>query len=136
MIEDVIHGRKDPPVAYNDGDQSPVSGDEATMLSNKGLSYADNSPGQLPWMSELCRVLWYGYNRGLMEILKNKTSEEIKILMKKRESFALTGVVTHVVQGAHVFGYPNGPARFEVPAEENFEDLKEDFKQCLFSLLS
>ena len=103
MVQDVNLGRMDPPVAYDDGDQSPVSGKDAPILHAKWGLYHDYCPFRCRWLSELCMNLWGGKYDKVMEILENKTDEEIEMLMKKRESFALTGVLTHVVQGAKIF---------------------------------
>ena len=66
----------------------------------------------------------------MRNILEDKTEDEIQMLMKKRESHALAGVVSHVVNGAMLL-------------DESEEDIYSkvlmhelEHKKCLYHLLS
>ena len=66
----------DPPVTYDDGDQSPLKGEKAQFLRNQWAEGMDYNPSTNPWVSDWCKVLWCGDYQGMMDILRNKTEEE------------------------------------------------------------
>ena len=50
--QDVLFGRMDPPVSYDDGDQSPLKGEAAQFLRNQWAEGMDYNPTNNPWLSD------------------------------------------------------------------------------------
>ena len=99
---DILSGKMQPPVTYDDGDQSPVTDyhGQQIMRAKWVTCFSDYNPLATPWMSDWSRVLFCGDYEGMMDILKDKTEEEVQMLLKKREHFGSFGALFHLVFGA------------------------------------
>ena len=135
--QDVLHGRMDPPVSYDDGDQSPLKGEKAQFLRNQWAEGMDYNPSTNPWVSDWCKVLWCGDYQGMMDILRNKTEEETKKLLMKRETFLSVCSVLHVVIGAKNLCTENDPNLRNVQLHaQRTMNVRKEYKKCLLRLLS
>ena len=122
---DILLGKIAAPVFYDDGDQSPVTDSYGQMLLRIEWSQYFNQVNPIisPWLSDWSLVLFCGEYQGMLEILSNKTEEEIKMLLKKRESYANLGSVYFVVIGASRV------------MSEYIVDHMENYKKCLLHLI-
>ena len=99
-IADISNGKMDPPVSYDDGDQSPMMDFLPQMfLKIEWVHYTiDYYPMAQPWMSDWSRVLFTGNYQQMMDILEEKSEEETERLLNKRESFASLGKPSQIYQ--------------------------------------
>ena len=78
---DILNGRMEPPVSYDDGDQSPVLDDRGQhLLRIEWATYVENFfPLQTPWMSDWSCMLFLGDYQRLEYTLKHLSDGEINV---------------------------------------------------------
>ena len=129
-LAEIVFEGKAPPVSYDDGDQSPVmdlQSQEFLLIEWENCILHYNT--ELSWMSDWSRVLYNGDYQGMMNILRNKSEEETKMLLKKRESFGNFGALFHLVRGARCLSP-------EEIAENGSKTYLKKYKMCLLRLIS
>ena len=102
-LKGIQSGETPAPVSYEDSDQSPLSGEEAQFLRNqwgKGMDYQPHIP--LPHLSYWLLCCFMGDFEAFLNCLEGKSSEEVRKLIKKRETMMNVGALTHVIHGARV----------------------------------
>ena len=100
-LPDNLQQDLEPPITFDDGNQSPISdSNEYDLLRIEYVTYlTDYNPLNVSWMSDWSGVLFCGVYEGLMDILKDKTVEDIQLLLNMREHFASFGALFHLVTG-------------------------------------
>ena len=94
------------PVSYDDGDQSPLSGikDEfVRILWAEGLDYNPDDP-RLVYHSDWMRTIYRGNYEGFLKMIKDKSDEEIQMMLAKRETLMNVSALFHVITGARKYG--------------------------------
>ena len=129
----VITGEEDPPVYYEDAEQTPMKRDsqKAKLFIEEWFHSIKYDPLLSSWLSDWCRVLMCGDFQGMMNILKDMSEEEIAKLLKKRESFAQVGAVFHVIMGAMGTGNEDMSDR-----GRDMIVVNKEYKKCLLKLMS
>jgi len=97
----IVTGRIPVPISYEDSDQTPLKGDEAQYLRaqwSRGMDYIPDNP--YGYLSSWFRCIYDGDIAAFMEHLRNKSDEEVKMMLRKRESMLNVGALVHVIQGA------------------------------------
>jgi len=93
-----------PVVCYEEGDQTPLSGDSKQLLRMKWARWMDYGPYRAsdPFFQSTAwaKAIFAGDYDGFIKILAGKTCEEISKLLNMRESLMNFCAVFHVVQGA------------------------------------
>ena len=113
LIEKLSRSGGTPTVCYEESDQSPLTGDASSLLKAKcttAMDYAPHTRHSTAW----ARVLFAGDYDGMLKILEGKTKDEVKQLLRMRESMMNISAVFHVIQGARIFNSPSldGFAKF------------------------
>jgi len=101
-ISDILSGRRPPHISYDDGDQSPLSGESAQFLKNQwstGMDYQPHEP-IIHYLSSWLRVIYSGDYDSMMKMLEDKSEAEIKRMIARRESLMNVSAIFHVVVGA------------------------------------
>ena len=137
-ISEIMSGVRPPPVSYDDGDQSPLSGERAQFLRNQwsnGMDYAPYEP-IIHYLSSWLKVIYSGDYDSMMEMLDNKSEAQIKKMIDRRESLMNFSAIFHVVVGARVFAEKH-PQLAEVQqlSERNLT-VKNEHIKILEKLLS
>ena len=101
-ILDILNGRRPPNVSYDDGDQSPLSGESAQYLKNQWSTGMDCVPFEprFHYLSSWLKVIYSGDYDSMMKMLENKSEAEIKRMLDRRESLMNISAIFHVVVGA------------------------------------
>ena len=90
-----------PNVTHDESDQTPVKGIEAKKLCfdiGTGLDYFP----VLPYLSDWLRTIFCGDYEKFSMLLHDLSSEEMKVLLSKRETMYNVSAIFHVVKGARV----------------------------------
>ena len=72
-ISEIMSGERPPPESYDDGDQSPLSGERAQFLRNQwasGMDYAPYEP-MFRYLSPWLKVLYCGDYDSMVKMLEN-----------------------------------------------------------------
>ena len=127
----ILNGRMDPPVTYDDGDQSLVTDErEQVLLRIEWSTYLENFfPLETPWLSDWSRILFSGEYQDLLDILKHRSDKDIQMLLKKREHFASLSALFHLVNGASRLNFSN-------ITMIGLMKITDDYKGCLEHLIS
>merc|ERR1711953_1170747 len=99
---DIINYRRPPNISYDDGDQSPMSGERAQYIKNQwstGMDYVPHEP-IFHYLSSWLKVIYSGDYNSMMKMLENKSPTEIKKMINRRESLMNNSAVFHVIVGA------------------------------------
>ena len=112
-ISGILSGAIPVPVSYDDGDQSPLTGLEdqfVRSLWSEGLDYDPDNP-VLVYHSDWMRTIYRGDYEGFLEMIKDKSDEEIQMMLAKRETMMNMSAVFHVIIGARKYGNSRGHMR-------------------------
>ena len=104
-ISEIMSGLRPPPESYDDGDQSPLSGDAAQFLRNqwaKGMDYAPWEP-MFSYISPWLKAVFSGDFDSVVKMLEGKSEAEIKRMIAKRETLMNVSAIFHVIVGARTF---------------------------------
>jgi len=100
----IMTGKMPPPVSYEDGDQTPLKGNEAQFLRNQwaqGMDYQPQDPSFVH-LSSWLRCIWAGDVERFETHIAGKSEEEVQKLLNRRESLLNVGALVHVIHGARV----------------------------------
>jgi len=109
-IEDILSGRKKPPVTYEDPDQSPLKGFEAQVLRYKwcySLDYRVEVP-VIKHLSDWLVNIYLGNYDYFSKQLEGLSDAEVKKKLNMRETLCHVGAIFHVIKGARAL-YPGSP---------------------------
>ena len=72
-IEEILNSRRSPPLSYDEGDQSPLSGEASQLLRYQWASSMDYQPHNplFFYLSKWLRTLYCGDYEGMMTIIGN-----------------------------------------------------------------
>merc|ERR1712110_633550 len=101
-ISEILNCQRRPNVSYDEGEQSPLSGDSAQYLKNQWSSGMDYQPHEplLYYLSSWLKVIYSGDYDSMMEMLEDKSEAETKRMIDRRESLMNISAIFHVVVGA------------------------------------
>jgi len=110
-MADILSGKVPAPESYDDGDQSPLKGDEFQKLKLRwatGLDYKPYHP-LYHHLSDWLKVIERGDYQGFIRMIGGKSDEEVQKLISKRESQMNFCAVFYVIAGAKCpdVGVPN-----------------------------
>jgi len=88
--------------AYDDGDQSPLVGDEAQILQNQWAYGMDADPSINKRLSDLPLALWCGNYEEAMKLIKDESGETLKKLLERRESMMNFSAIFFLCLGARI----------------------------------
>jgi len=137
-VKAIAEGRTPPNISWDEGDQSPLKGEEAKFLRCQVGMGMDYDPYRSPHLSDWLRTIYCGDYEKLLRLLRDKTDDEIKLLLGKRESLMNMSAVFHVVMGANLL-YSEHPASAIQRWKERtkfYLDVKTDHMKILIKLLS
>ena len=101
-MADILSGKVPAPESYDDGDQSPLKGDEFQKLKLRwatGLDYKPYHP-LYHHLSDWLKVIERGDYQGFIRMIGGKSDEEVQKLISKRESQMNFCAVFYVIAGA------------------------------------
>ena len=101
-ITEILSFKVRPPLSYEEGDQSPLSGEASQLLRYQWASGMDYRP-QDPvffYLSPWLKALYSGDYDGMMKILEDKNDGEISKLLTARETLYNIPAIFHVIIGA------------------------------------
>ena len=83
---------------FDDGDQSPLSHDEASRLKALCATSMDWYP-DISYLSPLSKCLMLGDYEGMMDLIGEKQGEELRKLLESRDTYLKVPAIFHVVRG-------------------------------------
>jgi len=110
ILQDIARGRREVPVQYEDGDQSPLSGDKASILRcnwSSGMDYGLHTP-QFRHFSPALIACYMGNLTIFNKTVESMSEEALKLALTKRETLLLVGPLFHCIKGARDL-FPGSP---------------------------
>jgi len=105
-IFDILSGKIPPHVSYDDGDQSPLKGDEFQSLRSlwaTGMDYQPHNP-LFRHLSDWMKVIFSGDYKGFLRMIDGKSEGEVTKMISKRETLSNVSAIFHVIIGAKLLG--------------------------------
>ena len=137
QISGIMSGARPVPVSYEEGDQSPLSGDEAQFLRNMwagGMDYIPHEP-MFVYLSDWLKTIYSGDYEGFLKMIENKRDEELKKMLSKRESLVNVSAIFHVIIGARTFRKGNKTPTVVLNQAKDTLNVKNDHMKILIKLL-
>lgn len=137
-IQEILNFRRSPPLSYDEGDQSPLSGEASQLMRYQWASSMDYQPHNplFFYLSKWLRTLYCGDYEGMMTIIGNKSQQEIKELLSIRETLYNIPAIFHVIIGARNLAVVE-PQNQEFQAiSEKILNVKRDWVRMLEKLIS
>ena len=137
-ISEIMSGLRPPPESYDDGDQSPLSGDDAQFLRNQwstGMDYVPYEP-MFPYLSPWLKAVFSGDFDSVMKMLEGKSDAEIKRMIAKRETLMNVSALFHVIVGARTLAESHPKLEEVQKLSRRHLNVKNDHLKILEKLLS
>ena len=123
--------------SYDDGDQSPLKGDEAQFLRYQWSSGMDCNPLS-PYndhLSSWLRALWWGDYDEVMSYITRVSEDQLSKLLENRESLMNVSAIFHVIIGARTFRGDNKQVQKFKTEANKIRTVKEDHEKIMKKLL-
>ena len=99
-IDSIEEGTSPPNVSYNEGDQSPLKGEEAKILRIQWAMAMDYVPYYYDHLSEWLKIIFCGNFDKFQNSLRHLSDQDTQKLLSKRESLLNVSSLFHVIIGA------------------------------------
>ena len=111
-IRDHVKCFKDLPEQFDDGDQSPLTGEKGMEMGHQwffGMDYVPYNP-DMTHLSEWMKTVFRGDYDAMMQHIKKIGLENTSKMLEIRETLLKVSTIFHVIMGARVFyGNMNNP---------------------------
>jgi len=122
---------------FDDGDQSPLNGDDAQFLKNQWASGMDCNPlfPQNNHLSGWLRALWWGDYTAVMTYINKVKKDQVKKLLESRESLMNLSAIFHVIAGARTLRGENEQLKYLRLIGNLIQPVKEDHEKIMKKLI-